>query len=307
MGRMTGTSWWRRLTGRGGEEAAARGAKPAATSRKSSGQAGGKTGGKASGKSSAKPAGRSVAKASGAQPSGRPGRRATVDTARPVLGAVATRDGWVGALLDASGHGTPAVGSARTLTDLVDRLGADVTVLAIDVPVGLPDDAAREADRQTRALLGPQGSSVFTTPVREAVYAATYGEANTVNREKVGSGVSRQAYELRRQIMEVDAHVRADLPYLLVETHPEAGFAELAGSPVASRRRSAAGADERRALLAAAGLHAPTTAPTGVATEDLLAACAAAWTAHRVKTGAARTLPEQAQTFSDGLPAAIHL
>lgn len=277
-----------------------------------SGRGPARSGGKAKARSHAHEKGKSAQaksqpKAQGkAQPTGRPGRRASIDPSGSVLGAVASRSGWVGAHLDPSGHGTPAILTANSLAELVDR-AAGITAVAVDVPVGLPDDGPREADRQTRAFVGPQAASVYTTPVREAVYAATYGEANTINRDKVGSGVSRQAYELRGRIMELDAHLRQDLGYVVVETHPEACFAELAGSTVASRRRSADGSSERRALLAAAGIHAPTAAPVGTATEEMLDACAAAWVAHRVKTDQSRTIPEQPQTFSDGIPSAIHL
>lgn len=262
-------------------------------------------GGKGSGPSTE--GGTSTRPARPPQPTGRPGRTARVEQGRDVLGVVATRSGWVGAHLDASGHGTPAIVARAGLQDLV-ALAGDVTVVAVDVPVGLPDDGPRDADKQTRSFVGSKGAAeVFTTPVRAAVYAATYGEANTLNREKVGSGVARQAYDRRAHIMEVDEHVRADLPYRLVETHPGAAFTELAGGTLESKRRSAEGSAQRRALLAAAGIHAPTTAPIGVSTEDMLDACAAAWTAHRVKNGQARSFPEEPQTFTDGIPSAIHV
>lgn len=308
---MTGTSWWRRLFGGGKADGDKGGPGKGAQGKKASSGKSGKSGGKPAGRSSGasgKGSGASARPAGPTQPTGRPGRRASVDTSRPVLGVVPARTGWVGALLDPSGHGTPAIVSRAGLADLVQQAGEGrATVVAVAVPVGLPDDGPRDADRQTRSFMGAQGAGVFNAPVREAVYAGSYGDANTLNREKVGSGVARQAYELRAHIMEVDRLVRDDLTYVLVETHPEAGFTELAGGPVESKRRSHTGGEERRALLAAAGIHAPTTAPIGVSTEDMLDACAAAWTAHRVKNGEARTIPEQPQTFSDGLDSAIHL
>lgn len=238
------------------------------------------------------------------QPKGRPGRLATVDPTRPVLGLAVTRTGWVGAVLDSSGHGTPHLVEGVTLEEVVSAAG-DVTVVALDVPMGLPDEGRRAADGEARKLLAGQGSTVLTTPVREAVYAATFGEANAISRERVGSGLSQQAYELRRRIMEVDAYVRRELPFRIVEVKPELAYAELAGSPLASRRRSADGARERREVLAKAGIFAPAQAPIGVGTDSMLDACAAAWTAHRVKNGGARTLPAQPEVFSDGISAAV--
>lgn len=275
------TEWWQQLTGKRGGKAGGEQAKAGAAAR--------------------------PRPTTSAMPTGRPGRRpSTPDTSLPVLGLDVARGGWVGALLDPSGHGTPMLLTGASVSEVVEKAG-DLAVVAVDIPIGLPDDARREADVQTRAFLPGKSSSVFTTPVREAVYAESYGQANAVNREKVGSGVSQQAFELRRRIKEVDAWVRQDLSFLVAECHPEASFAMMAGEPVASKKRSAEGSKERRDILARHGIYVPTNAPTGVGTDDMLDACAAAWTAHRVKTGSARTFPDDPQTFSDGIPAAIHV
>ncbi|MGD8200885.1 DUF429 domain-containing protein [Ornithinimicrobium sp. W1679] len=290
------TEWWNRLTGKGAK-------KPGVEGRGSRGAGGGS---RPRG-TTAPEAARGRTATGGTMPRGRPGRRPSApDPARPVLGLDVARGGWVGALLEASGHGTPMLLTGATAAEVVQKAG-EVAVVAVDIPVGLPDDARREADVQTRAFLPGKASSVFTTPVREAVYAESYGQANAVNRERVGSGVSQQAFELRRRIKEVDAWVREDLPFLVAECHPEASFAMMAGTPLTSKKKSAEGAAERRDTLARQGIYVPTTAPTGVGTDDMLDACAAAWTAHRVKTGQARTFPEAPQTFSDGIPAAIHV
>lgn len=269
------TQWWRRITGKDKQETQAPAPARARSSRTS-------------------------------QPKGKVGRRTEPDPSLPVLGVDACRSGWVGAVLDASGHGTPHLIVRPTLAELVTEAGP-LAVVAIHVPMGLPDDSRREADAQTRRFLGPAGSSVFTTPVRDAVYAATFGEANQINRERLGSGISQQAYSLRPRIVEVDAWLRQDLPFAVVEVHPEASFAQMAGAPLASRKRSALGVDERRRALAAEGVAVPGTLPVGVGADDVVDACAAAWSAHRVKSGQARTFPESPQIFSDGVPSAIHV
>jgi predicted RNase H-like nuclease len=285
------TQWWRRLTGRKDVRGGVKGRQTGQGSRGRSGQG-----------VTALPEHLKGIE----QPKGRPGRMPTPDPARGVLGVDATRTGWLGALLDPTGHGTPHLFVAASLPELLEQAGA-VAVVAVTVPLGLPDQGRREADVQTRRFLGEQGSSVLTTPVRDAVYAISHGEANTFNRAGGGSGVSSQAWELRRRIQELDAWVRQDLPALVVETHPEAAFATLAGAPLQTRRRSGEGAIDRRALLATGGVYVPTTAPHGVGTDDLLDACAAAWSAHRVKNGEATTFPEDPQRHSDGIAAAIHV
>jgi predicted RNase H-like nuclease len=194
-----------------------------------------------------------------------------------------------------------------TLPDLLQHVG-EVTVVGLHLPIGLPDDSRRDADLEVRRFLtGRSASAVVTTPVREAVYAETYGEANAISRERTGAGVAKEAFDRRRQIAEVDRWLRQDLPFTVVEVHPEAALAVMAGTPLASRRRTAEGSAERRDTLARAGVYVPTVAPGGAVPDEVIGACAAAWSAHRVKTGQALSFPAQPQTFSDGLPSAIRV
>ncbi|WP_131104253.1 DUF429 domain-containing protein [Ornithinimicrobium sufpigmenti] len=297
------TQWWRRITGKGNDDKAGKGGKGGAPASGASGGKGGK-GGAAKGVK-AGPGAPDHLKGV-AQPKGKLGRMPQPDRSRPVLGVDSTRSGWLGALLESGGHGTPHLIAASSLQELLEKAG-DVAVVAVTVPLGLPDEGRREADVQTRRFLRDQGSTVLTTPVRDAVYAISHSEANAFNRAASGSGVSSEAWDLRRRMQELDAWVRQDLPALVVETHPEAAFATLAGAPLTSRRRTGDGAAERRSLLATGGVYLPTSAPHGIATDDVLDACAAAWSAHRVKNGEATTFPGEPQRHSDGIPAAIHV
>ncbi|GAA1179577.1 hypothetical protein GCM10009584_21870 [Ornithinimicrobium humiphilum] len=302
------TEWWRRITGKEGSAAPKR---PTTTTSTGAGRRGAapatKAGPTKAGPAKSGPKQATPRKSTAvSKPTGRPGRRTAPDPALPVMGVDTCRTGWVGAVLDPSGHGTPHLFVKPTIAELVAEAGP-LAVVAVPVPIGLPDESRREADRQARTFLGPAGAAVVPTPVRDAVYAATFGEANQVNRAKIGAGVAQQAYALRPRIVEVDAWLRQDLPFTVVEVSPEVSFAEMAGAPLGSRRRSHAGTEERRTVLADHGVVVPGALPVGVATDDVVDACAAAWTAHRVKTGQARSLPEQPETFSDGIPAAIHV
>jgi predicted RNase H-like nuclease len=98
------------------------------------------------------------------------------------------------------------------------------------------------------------------------------------------------------------------VPARVVEAHPELSFAAMAGAPLRSRKITWAGAVQRRALLAQAGILLD--GDLGLAGEqagvdDVLDAAAAAWTARRVSQGVARCLPSPPEVFSDGIPAAI--
>ena len=64
----------------------------------------------------------------------------------PVLGVDACRTGWVGVLL--TPDRPPAVLAGATITALVElaRESATPAVVAIDIPIGLPDRGPRQAD-----------------------------------------------------------------------------------------------------------------------------------------------------------------
>ena len=224
------------------------------------------------------------------------------DVAR-VMGVDACAAGWVGIALDEAGTPVEAF-FGTTVVDLAERAGpVDFTV--VDMPIGLPDSTAREADRLAKAMAG---SSVFVTPVRAAFAEADFAAANAVNRELAGSGVSAQAYALRPKLLEVDAWVRGAAAGEVVEGHPEISFRHLLGERLAVGKKTWAGAAQRRALLARAGIALPDDlgeAGRRAAVDDVLDAAALAWTARRVAAGDATRYPDPPEVFSDGLPAAI--
>ncbi len=132
-------------------------------------------------------------------------------------------------------------------------------------------------------------------------------EGSALNLRATGKGISRQAYGLGKKILEVDAWVRT-VDRAVIEVHPEVCFATLAGHPLAHPKWSWAGAEERRRLLALAGIQVP--AELGVAGElagvdDVLDAAAAFWTARRYAEGNATCHPETPEQFDDGPAAAI--
>ncbi|MEU8003846.1 DUF429 domain-containing protein [Catellatospora sp. NPDC049111] len=223
-----------------------------------------------------------------------------------VLGVDACKAGWIGVVLN--GDEVTAI-FAPTITELVLQADADGTtqVVAIDIPIGLPDRGVRVADELARQAAGPRGASVFPTPTREALLAEDHATANALHREAGAKGISQQAYGLRAKIFDVDGWVRGQRRRV-VEVHPELSFAAMAGTPLAESKTTWAGAERRRALLAAEGVL-----PVGdlgaagrkAGVDDVLDAAAAAWSARRVLAGTALCRPEEPQVFSDGLPCAI--
>lgn len=223
-----------------------------------------------------------------------------------VLGLDACRRGWIAV---AVGDAVTGAYFAEDIRSLIARALADgpLAVVAVDMPIGLADRGQRQADLLARAEIGPLWASVFMTPAREALLAADQAAASAINRRLTGHGISIQAFALKPKLLEVERWARATA-IRVVEIHPEVCFARLAGGPLTARKSSWAGTEQRRALLAGAGIRlagdlGPAGALAGV--DDVLDAGAAAWAARRVLSGDARPLPDPPEVFSDGWPCAI--
>ncbi|WP_151083494.1 DUF429 domain-containing protein [Nocardioides cynanchi] len=224
-----------------------------------------------------------------------------------VLGVDGCRAGWVGVLLEGE-TATAMVGA--TIGDLVTAAHLacpELAVVGIDIPIGLPDAAPRQADVMARTRL-PRGrkSSVFPAPSRAAVAATSHPEASAANREAVGVGLSVQAFHLVPKILEVDAYVRSPKSWRIVEVHPEVSFAAMDPACVVLSKRTSAGHQARLDALRGAGVTCPPyVAKQGYGADDLADACAVAWSARRVATNLADSLPDPPETLADGIPAAI--
>jgi predicted RNase H-like nuclease len=169
-----------------------------------------------------------------------------------------------------------------------DALLVDAQVVAVDIPIGIPESGSRPADVAARRFVGSRASSVFPTPIRPVLEAPTYAEARAVAVELTGKSVSAQSYALRHRILEVDDHAHRD--ERVIEVHPEVSFSELARRPLLPKKRTD-GQAERRALLEEAGIEVPESVPR-IAEPDLLDATVAAWSARRFARGEALPLPE---------------
>jgi len=98
---------------------------------------------------------------------------------------------------------------------------------------------------------------------------------------------------------------------LVHEVHPEVSFAAMNGDvPLHSKKKRAAGREERAGLLATHfgdwPMRLVSTRPRNtVAADDVLDAFAALWSAERVASGHARSLPPVPDRDEMGLPMAI--
>ncbi len=217
-----------------------------------------------------------------------------------IAGVDGCRSGWVVALLDLVCHEVEwrVVPTLRTVLDVCPH-GA---LVAVDIPIGLPDRPPRRCDVEARRLLGPRRSSVFPAPTRDLLRARSYDEANALSRRLYGSGVPRQAFNIYPRIAEADREMTPELQRRVFESHPELAFLSLAGAPLASSKREPGGLAERRKLLSseldATGF--PERIP-GAAEHDLLDAAALALVALRASYGLASRLPSDPPLDRRGL------
>jgi predicted RNase H-like nuclease len=196
-----------------------------------------------------------------------------------------------------------------TFSDLTDAL--DAAVIAIDIPIGLTDRDARQCDLLARHQLGPKrGTSVFPAPIRSALSASTYHDANAASIAAQKKGISQQAWAIYPKIREVDEalQVNADLRGRVVEVHPELTFSTWFGAPILPAKRTSEGHAIRRALIASHfGPLSFESArnqvqPRHASNDDIADAFAALWTAQRVVTGKSQTVPLNPPLDSVGLP-----
>lgn len=233
-----------------------------------------------------------------------------------VAGVDGCPGGWIAAV-----HPLDDPGAARLalFADFADVLGHEprLETIAVDIPIGLPESGTvggRPADREARAVLGQRQSAVFAVPARAAVMCEDYRAAcaTALATSDPPRKVSKQAFNIFAKIREVDALMTADLQQRVYECHPEVAFWALNGerpldfAKKVKSRPHPPGLALRRRLLREAGylngvLEAETFARSRVGPDDVLDACAAAWSAGRIARGAARRFPVDPEVDERGL------
>ena len=212
-----------------------------------------------------------------------------------VIGVDGCKDGWVAASLNDSN--TVSVTVHKKFADLLSAANG-ASCIGVDIPIGLPVDGFRKADLEARGVL-PLGlrKSVFMTPPREALEAATHAQGSTICKCLTGAGMSQQAYALRYKIFEVQPLAVRDAR--IFEVHPEVSFfalmRELETTVVLRSKKTWNGMWARWNALQAADVVVPTALGAGglSACDDVLDAAVAAWTARRKLRGLAQSLPEK--------------
>ena len=215
-------------------------------------------------------------------------------TPRRSLGIdAAGKHGWVGVLVDEDGFQAAQLGTLRGIIEWAEPVEA----IGVDIPIGNVAGRSRRADLEARAFIGARSSSVFAAPPAEVLGASSYAEANEILAARSFPMLSRQAWALVPKINEAAMVAATDAR--VVEVHPEVCFCEMASACLTWSKKTWNGLLLRRRLLAEAGIVLPDVLPDAgrAAADDIVDAAAAAWSARRIATGTARSIPDPPEEF----------
>jgi predicted RNase H-like nuclease len=219
-----------------------------------------------------------------------------------ILGADGCKKGWIAITRDLD---TGSV-NCRVYCTARELLYSQPTpqIIALDIPIGLPEQGPRACDLEARKRLGwPRACSVFPAPIRRTLTATSYEDACQIRYKVENKKMSRQAYGILRKIREVDEVLRqnSELRMRVHEVHPEISFYFLAGQrPLKYSKKIEAGREERRKLLepvfgqwlqTALKEHKEQPKELPCAEDDLLDAFIALWTSERIFNGKSQTIP----------------
>lgn len=172
-----------------------------------------------------------------------------------MAGVDGCRGGWVVVTAPAGDSGGQDLQCdvVSSIAPLLDRVACgEIAVVAIDMPIGLPDRGPRACDVEARRRLGPRGASVFPAPVRAVLHAVDQSEASRLGRAIDGRGVSIQTFNIIPKIRELDetlGSLDTRSRERVLEAHPESTFASLADGPLTTNKRSLTGRHERVGIL----------------------------------------------------------
>lgn len=237
-----------------------------------------------------------------------------------VAGVDGCRGGWLVVVREIAQAGTADLVLCRSFEDVL-ALPQAPRIIAVDIPIGLPDRAikgGRACDNAARAVLGGRQSSVFSVPSRASVSCIDYRESCAVafQTSDPARKVSKQAFNLFAKIREVDLVMTPALQERVMECHPELAFWVLNGrQPIelpkkVKSRPNPPGLDLRRGLLAGEGFpptflaNGPAQAgvrPADAGADDFLDAAANASAAARIARGQGVRFPDQPACDSKGL------
>jgi predicted RNase H-like nuclease len=123
----------------------------------------------------------------------------------------------------------------------------------IDMPIGLEDEEyTRECDQLLRDTLGADyASSVFSPPIRPALDAPSYAEANMQSFEYTEKKLTVQAWNITPKIRALDTLLSENQKFQerVFESHPELIFMNLNGGMIYQKKNTKKGLRHRLDLV----------------------------------------------------------
>ncbi len=239
-----------------------------------------------------------------------------------IAGVDGCKAGWIAVTATPESFEKPEVKIFTSAAALIAEL-TPKSLIAIDMPIGLPERAirgGREADWAARHFLGRQRASIFPVPSRRAVYACANGYLPVCIIAQDTSDPprkpSRQIFGILHRIRQIDEILRQEpvLRERVFEVHPELSFKVMNDDEPLPEPKKAKGCINpngmqlRETLLQKGGFprsFLDQIAPRGAGRDDFYDACACAWSARRIFAGKARVFPWPPPIDSEGLGQAI--
>lgn len=214
-----------------------------------------------------------------------------------VIGVDGWKRKWVGVEIDDS----QAI--ATRVFDTLDEIVSDrrYKVIAIDVPIGLPEVPPRQADNIVRQKIGERRSSVFASPPAFCLDERWDSQrmVSEESKRRFRIGVGSQTYALLHNIRA--AHRVASQDDRVYEVHPEFTFFVMNNEkPLRYSKKAWNGVFERKAILRSHGLALPEYIDGEggqVSVDDLIDAASCAWTANRIERNECIAVPDKNQRF----------
>ena len=219
-----------------------------------------------------------------------------------LIGIDGTSSGWIASI----GSSKDKCVSFITISENLNKLLSDYhdSDVVIDMPIELnKKNSLRECDVLAKRYLGKSfQSSIFIPPLKRVLECADYQEANMLSKKITGKGLSKQSWNLKSKISEVQGISK--LSNEIYEGHPECTFKMLKNGTLKAKKKSVLGIFERLGILKEAGLdplsislHLEST-PT-VKIDDVLDSMVLFITASRIFEGKHLCLKKQKPADND--------
>lgn len=188
----------------------------------------------------------------------------------------------------------------------------------IDMPIGLEDEAyTRECDMLLRKEVGGDySSSVFSPPIRPALDAPSYVEANMISYEYTEKKLTLQSWNITPKIIMLDdlLSIHSGLSEKVLESHPEHLFQLLNGGMIYQKKNLKKGVKHRLSLVEESEPIADDFfrdikeefRRNEVAEDDIVDAMVLALFAKKSLQKPIKTIPTEVETDAKGFPKAYH-